>query len=288
MFRQSLKRMAEVDTGLHAHASGIAAKTASAHAAEHTLKLYSGWFCPFVQRAWIVLEEKKAPYQYVEINPYKKAKEFLALNPRGLVPTLAVPVGDQAGVQKPIYESTVICEYLNEEFADEELHGPNLYPSSTYQRARCRLWIDHIGTKIVPGFYKFIQHTPEKEYSIEEARSDFLDQIKTLVREMDDSGPWFLGDRFSMVDVMLAPWAKRLFLLDHYKPGGLNIPVDKGGEDTAIWARWMQWYNAVSERKSVIDTWSEEEYYIKAYQRYAEDTTRSQVGQATRRGEKLP
>ncbi|KAH6658538.1 glutathione S-transferase [Truncatella angustata] len=280
--------MAEVDTGLHAHASGVAAKTVAAHAQEHPLKLYAGWFCPFVQRSWMVLEEKNIPYQYVEINPYKKAKEFLDLNPRGLVPTLAVPVDGVGKAQKPLYESSVICDYLNEEFADEATNGLGLYPSSTYQKARCKLWIDHISTKIVPGFYKFIQHTPEKEYSVEEARSNLSEHIKTLAKEMDDSGPWFLGDRFSMVDVMLAPWAKRLFLIDHYKPGGVNIPADKEGGDEALWGRWTEWYNAISERQSVKDTWSEEEYYIKAYQRYAEDRTMSQVGQATRKGERLP
>jgi glutathione S-transferase len=77
----------------------------------HPLKLYGAWFCPFVQRAWIVLHEKDIPYQYVEINPYHKAPELLALNPRGLVPTLAVPTHptnsdngkevDEAAVREP-------------------------------------------------------------------------------------------------------------------------------------------------------------------------------------------
>ncbi|ETS86099.1 hypothetical protein PFICI_04124 [Pestalotiopsis fici W106-1] len=280
--------MAQVDTGLHAYASGVAAETVANHSSEHPLKLYAGWFCPFVQRSWMVLEEKKVPYQYVEINPYKKEREFLDLNPRGLVPTLAVPMDGQGKVLKPLYESTIICDYLNEEFADPTNNGPDLYPENTYQKARCKLWIDHISNKVIPGFYKFIQHTPEKEYTIEQARSDFLGQIKILVKEMDDSGPWFLGHRFSMVDVMLAPWAKRLFLLDHYKPGGLAISADKANEDAALWDRWKKWYNAISERQSVRDTWSEEDLYVKAYQRYAEDKTQSQVGQATRKGEKLP
>jgi glutathione S-transferase len=35
-------------------------------------KLTVRWFCPFVQRAWIALEEGKVPYQYKEVNPYKK------------------------------------------------------------------------------------------------------------------------------------------------------------------------------------------------------------------------
>ena len=59
-----------------------------AHSAERDLKLYAGWFCPFVQRVWIALEEKGIPYQYIEVNPYHKPQSLLDLNPRGIVPTL--------------------------------------------------------------------------------------------------------------------------------------------------------------------------------------------------------
>ncbi|GAW19068.1 hypothetical protein ANO14919_085520 [Xylariales sp. No.14919] len=283
----SRRRMASVDTSLPAKPTGAAGDFAAAHAGEHPLKLYGGWFCPFVQRAWIVLHEKAVAHQYVEINPYRKAPEFLALNPRGLVPTLAVPVGDGDKALKPLYESSIICEYLDEAYGDA---APQLLPrGNPYERARCRLWIDHVGGKIVPGFYKLLQHTPEKGYSIEEARANLLGQIKTFVKEMDAGGPWFLGDRFSLVDVMLAPWAKRLFLIDHYKPGGVGIPAEgTAGEDEDVWNRWRAWFQAITRRESVLNTWSADEMYIEAYKRYAEDTTQSEVGQATRKGERLP
>ncbi|KAI2613444.1 glutathione S-transferase [Hypoxylon sp. NC1633] len=294
---------AKVDTSLPARTTGAAASLADAHAAEHPLKLYGGWFCPFVQRAWIVLREKRVPHQYVEVNPYAKEPEFLALNPRGLVPTLAVPVGNggaKGGQQRrPLYESAVICEFLDEAYADVETNGPALLPADPYERARCRLWIDHVSNKIIPGFYRFIQHTPGKEYSVEEARENFLGHIKTLVREMmqggsdgeeeGENGPWFLGSTFSLVDVMLAPWAKRLFLIDYYKPGGLGIPAPgQGGDDERVWTRWRKWFDAVVARESVTETWSDDAQYVQAYKRYAEDTTQSEVAQATRKGERLP
>ncbi|KAK3311001.1 glutathione S-transferase [Chaetomium strumarium] len=293
--------MASIDTSLLPQPTGAAAELAARHAAPRPLKLYGGWFCPFVQRAWIVLVEKKIPHQYVEVNPYKKEGELLALNPRGLVPTLSVAHAD-GGEKRALYESTVICEYLDEAFADEDPYGPRLLPSErredVFERARCRLWINHIVTKIVPVFYRLLQHTPEKEYPIEEARADFLKGLRDFAQEMLDSagetlgaadGPWFLGSRFSMVDVMLAPWAKRLFLIDHYKPGGVGIPK-KGerGENEEVWARWERWFEAVVNRESVKATWSDDEKYIEAYKRYAEDTTQSQVGQATRQGRSLP
>jgi glutathione S-transferase len=304
------RRMATVDTSLEGKTSGAAAHLAAAHGAEHPLKLYGAWFCPFVQRAWIVLAEKRIPHQYIEINPYHKAPDFLALNPRGLVPTLGVPprsaqaaLGDDHASDnrpppiKPLYESAVICEYLDEAFADATRFGPRLLPAdeegegAVYERARCRLWIDHVSSRIVPAFYRFIQHTPDKPYTLNEARSAFLGHLKTFAAEMEaNGGPWFLGDRFSLVDVMLAPWARRLFLIDHYKSGGVGIPDgdDAVEEDAAVWARWRRWYDAVASRQSVVDTWSDDEQYIGAYKRYAEDTTQSEVGQATRQGRSLP
>ncbi|KAK5636753.1 hypothetical protein RRF57_012465 [Xylaria bambusicola] len=282
--------MATVDTSLPAHPTGAAATLAASHASEHDLKLYGGWFCPFVQRAWIVLHEKDIPHQYIEINPYHKAPEFLALNPRGLVPTLAVPTASSNGkAAKPLYESSIICEYLDEAYGDDSAALLPRGKENVYERARCRLWIEHVGSKIVPAFYKFLQHTPEKDYTIEEARENFLGHIKAFVKEMGDGangGPWFLGDRFSLVDVMLAPWAKRMFLIDHYKPGGVGIPT--AGEDEGVWKRWGVWFDAITQRKSVLETWSDDEMYIAAYKRYAEDTTQSEVAKATRKGGRLP
>jgi len=252
------------------------------------LKLWAGWFCPFVQRSWITLEEKKIPYQYHEVNPYKKEADFLNLNPRGLVPTLECPVGP-TGKGRPLFESNIICEYLDEVYDDESKYGPSLLPEDPYMRARCRVWIDFAGSRIVPGFYRWIQHQPEREYSIDDARKELFGHLKTFVKEMDPTGPFFLGERFSMVDVCLAPWLIRLFLIEHYKPGGLGIPAEgEGGEDEEIWKRWRVWAKAVEGRRSVKETTSDKDMYVHVYQRYAEDTTQSQVSKATRAGRGLP
>lgn len=312
----------KVDTSLAAQPTGRAARFAQEHSTSDAEipVLYGGWFCPFVQRAWMVMHEKKIRHHYVEINPYKKESEFLALNPRGLVPTLAVPwdrrddegiAGNSQGQgqgqhqhqhqqRKPLYESTVICEYLDEVYPGNETNhgsaGSSLLPMySAYEKARCRIWIDHINSKIVPAFYRFMQHTPEKAYTLQEARDEFLGHIKTIVREAmttsagGRAGPWFLGDTFSMVDLMLAPWICRLFLFDVYKQGGLGVPPEgEGGADEDLWIRWRAWVDAILARDSVQDTLSDRQMYVDAYKRYAEDTTQSEVAKATRLGRNMP
>lgn len=60
---------------------------------------------PFVQRVWIALEAKGLPYQYIEVDPYKKPQALLEVNPRGLVPALRH--GDWG-----CGESTVLMEYV--------------------------------------------------------------------------------------------------------------------------------------------------------------------------------
>jgi glutathione S-transferase len=276
--------MSDVDTSIHPHSTGPAAELAAAHAAPEPLKMYGGWFCPYVQRAWMVLEEKGIPYQYIETNPYKKTPEFLALNPRGLVPTVATPCG-----RAPLYESPVVCEYLEEAFPDS---GEPLLPRDAYGRARCRIWMQFAGDRVVPCWYRLMQHTPSKSYSLDEARAELHANLATFVREMapaEAGGPWFLGRSFSLVDVMLAPWAARMWLLDHYKDGGSGIPgPGEGGDDEAVWARWRVWAEAVMARGSMVATLSDPDKYIGVYRRYADDTTNSLVAQATRLGRRLP
>ena len=87
-----------------------------------------------VQRVWAILEEKGVDYKYVEVNPYHKQPEFLALNPRGLVPTVEYD-------HKPLYESTVISEFLEEAYPD---HRPRLLPENAFDRAISRIWIDFV------------------------------------------------------------------------------------------------------------------------------------------------
>ena len=190
--------------------------------------------------------------------------------------------------EKILYESSVILDYL------DQVYTLSLYPPLPYDRAWNKLWIDHISTRIIPSFYRFLQHTPEKDsqYTLASAREEFVKHIYTFAEQLSKQGqgPFFNGSQMKMIDVILIPWACRIFLLDHYK-GSSGIPKpDEAESDEAeeVWGRWRRWFAAVEESESVQDTLSDRSRYIEVYQRYAEDTTGSQVGQATRGGRGLP
>jgi glutathione S-transferase len=95
------------------------------------VELYHNNMSVCAQKVRLVLREKQLyPIEHhLNLRAGEATRpEYLALNPNGVVPTLV----DQ-GV--PILESTVICEYL-----DEQYPQPALRPQSALQRAAMRLW----------------------------------------------------------------------------------------------------------------------------------------------------
>lgn len=257
-----------------------------AHKDEAPLKLYSGWFCPFVQRVWSVLEAKKIPYQYEEVNstapcgfsrvahaltmmqvnPYHKPESLLKLNPRGLVPTLEYQ-------NKPLYESNVVLEFLEEAYPD---NSPSLLPSDLYSRARMRIWQDWFTSRFIPSFHRFLQHQPSSveggsDEGLQKAREEFLGRLTEFAAEMDEQGPYFMGKEPKMIDYIAGPWVPRLWVFDHFK-GGLGIPEEgKGGKDEKVWARWRKWASAVETMDGIKQTTSDREHFLPIYQRYADD-----------------
>ncbi|EME40095.1 hypothetical protein DOTSEDRAFT_179032 [Dothistroma septosporum NZE10] len=263
---------AHPDADLHPVATGPAKAIVDAHQTEQPLKLYSGWFCPFVQRVWTVLEEKNIPYQYIEVNPYNKPKSLLDLNPRGLVPTLQYD-------NKPLFESTVVCEFLEEAYPD---HGPHLLPKDPYDRARTRIWTDFCTSRIIPAFHRFLQFQPMSDTEgLGRVREEFLGKWKELTKEMDPTGPFFFGEEPSLIDFVIAPWVVRLWIFDHFKEG---LDMGKGQE----WNRLRVWMTALEERPSIKNTTSEREHYLPIYQRYADDKAQSELAKATRSGRGVP
>ncbi|KAF3941022.1 hypothetical protein ABW19_dt0201574 [Dactylella cylindrospora] len=272
--------MAIPDADIYPEATGPAAKYFSQHKSEEPLKIYAGWFCPFVQRALLVLHIKNIPYQYIEVNPYHKPKSLIDLNPRGLVPTLSVPTAD--GSSKPLIESAVICEYLDEVYSDPTKYGKRLVLEDPYERARARIWIQFVGSNILPSFHRWLQFQGE---DAKKGREEYLENIKKFAEQLDPEGPFWLGNEVTLPDIIIAPWVVRNWVFDQFKDNNGDWPSAKDGE---IWARWDKYVKAIEELDAVKDTTSDKEHYLPLYQRYADNTAQSEAAKAIRSGKPIP
>ena len=250
----------------HKQATGEALKTTNAHSGDHDLKLYGSCFCPFVHRVWISLEHKGLDYEYVEVDVYRKPKLLLDINPRGLVPALRH--GDWGS-----YESTVLMEYL------EDLNqGQPLLPKDPKLRAHSRLWSDHVNRHIIPAFYRYLTaQSPDDQVKF---ATELREQIATLVEAADSSGPFFLGEDMTFVDVQIAPWIVRMERV---------LKPYKGWPDPDPSTRWGRWVSAIENSGPVKRTTSGPDLYLDSYERYAENRPNtSQVQEAISSGRGLP
>ncbi|KAM0846677.1 hypothetical protein ACQ4PT_055526 [Festuca glaucescens] len=103
------------------------------------LILLDFWVSPFGQRVRIALAEKSLPYEYVEEDLLAgKSDRLLQSNPVHK----KIPVLLHGG--KPVNESLIIVQYLDEAFPDT----PSLLPSDPYARAQARFWADYVDKKV--------------------------------------------------------------------------------------------------------------------------------------------
>lgn len=150
--------------------------------------LVSHVLCPYVQRAVIVLTEKGVPFERTDVDLGNKPDWFRRISPLGKTPVLVV---DGA----PIFESAVICDYLDETLA------PRLHPDAPLERARHRAWVEFASALLnaVWGFY-----TAADETALAAATRD----IRARFEQLEDTlgaGPYFGGAHFSIVDAAFGP-----------------------------------------------------------------------------------
>src|SRR5215470_8242469 len=101
------------------------------------LVLYDDVFSPYARKVRIALYEKGVPFERVRaLHGDCNRTDFLHVNPRAEVPALID--GDFA-----LYDSTVICEYLEDRHPE-----PPLYPRDPRARATCRLLEDIADTQL--------------------------------------------------------------------------------------------------------------------------------------------
>ena len=232
--------------------------------------MYNAWFCPFAQRGWIGARHRKLNIEIKEQDPYDKSPEWLAINPRGLVPSLIHN-------KQSIYESTILLEYYDEAWPEHD--GPTVMPSDPFRRFQARAWADHISKKIVPPYYAMLQKKSDEDRAA--AGKQILTELKYMFDEKPvEEGPFYLGDQLGFVDIMLFPHAYRIQLvLGHFR----NFSIPKEGFE-----RFHEWFANVVKCDAVRGTLADEQKLIGMYQRYADNTAKTLVADAIRQGTAFP
>jgi glutathione S-transferase len=195
------------------------------------LTLISHPLCPFVQRAAIVLLEKKVPFERIDVDLADKPDWFITISPTGKVPLLKVKLPDSADAI--LFESTAICKYLN-----ETQDGVSLYSNNAISRAQQRAWVE-FGVAALSEAWQFLN---AKELAVaDDKKAAFRDKLLRLESTLEQ-GPYFSGSAFSMVDAMFAPVFRYFDLLSPVvsQPIFDNLP------------RVSAWQDSLAHRPSVI------------------------------------
>lgn len=189
------------------------------------IKLYDFLPCPFGQKVRIVLAEKSLSYDLALVDISKgehRRPEFLRLNPYGRVPILV----DEDTV---VYDSTIINEYLDDEYPD-----PPVLPRIEFSslRAKARLFEDFADTSFTPQVGQLMAEMAKAEGERDPNRLQRLRQsiervLEYVNRELQ--GQHFLAGEFSVADIGFVP---RLLVLRD-----LGIEPGSGRSNLDAWIR---------------------------------------------------
>ena len=194
------------------------------------LKLISHKLCPYVQRAVIALQEKGVPFERIDIDLANKPDCFLKISPLGKVPVLVVTRDD--GKEVALFESNVICEYIEETQA-----GAKLHPQDALTRAEHRAWME-FGSAILGDLWGLETATDAAAF---ESKRQAVAANFARVEAALGAGPFFAGDKFSLVDAVFAPIFRYFDLFDQLT-------------DLAVFThtpKLRAWRSALAQRPSV-------------------------------------
>ena len=184
-------------------------------------------WCPYCEKVWLVLEEKKVPYEVIKVNMNcygEKPQWFWDMQPSG-----GIPVAKLDG--QVIRESNDIIMAIERSFPDKA----QLLPDDERVNPLLRL-----EREIFSAWFRWLTSSMNEGAQ----RANF----ENLLREVDGAlgesgGPYFLGADLSLVDCMFAPFLERMAAsLPYYKALTLR--------QNDQWPNIEKWFLAMESRPS--------------------------------------
>ncbi|KPP64823.1 glutathione S-transferase omega 1-like [Scleropages formosus] len=162
------------------------------------IRIYSMRFCPFAQRARLVLAAKGIRYDIININLKNKPSWFLEKNPLGAVPVLETDHGEI------IYESPIVCEYLDEMYKQKKL-----FPEDPFEKAKQKMLLEEF-SKVIPYFYKVLTGRSKCE-NTSAAEQELKEKLAKLNETLlQKKTRFFGGNSVTMIDYLMWPWFERV------------------------------------------------------------------------------
>lgn len=201
-----------------------------------TLYRDSASWCPYCQKVWLTLEEKRIPYKIEKINMRcygDKPASFQRLQPSG-----AIPVAIIDGVT--YNQSNDIMYALEEKFPD---NNP-LVPTEPDVRMSAQSLL-RLERQLFSAWMYWLtsRDTPDGRM-----RNNFISTLIEVENALTaSSGGFFLGDKVSIVDAMFAPFLERMCAsLLYFK--GFQIRVANG--ETTNFPAVNRWFDSMETLES--------------------------------------
>ena len=243
------------------------------------IRFYSAWFCPYAQRAWMVLNNLGISYTRIESleideasHAYKKNSRLLEINPKGLVPTLEVfesglsDRGENVDLNGTpphvVIESIDVMKYLY------EYTGKVMTASEISDANRANVLV------CSPFYRCLIKQVKEEQV---EAWNDLTSGLEQFVKDIGDR-KFYKNNTANIVDFTVYPWAFRLYVLEEFR----GFHLDQSLPWVQLFIGWKE--RMENEVTGVKETLPDKSKLLQSYERYANATAKSLVGNAVKAG----
>ncbi|CAM0904662.1 unnamed protein product [Alopecurus aequalis] len=208
-------------------------------AAGDDLKLLGLWASPFVTRVKLALSFKGLSFKDVEEDLGNKSELLLSSNPVHK----KVPVLLHSG--KPICESVVIVQYIDEAFAGT---GPSFLSSDPHERAVARFWATYIDDKLVAPWRQSFRGKTEEEKS-EGIKHTFaaVETLEGALRDCSKGEGYFGGESVGLVDLSLGSLLSWLKATEVISGAKIFDPIK-----TPLLAAWVERFTELDGAKAAL------------------------------------
>lgn len=189
--------------------SALATKRLFGGAKEPRVTLYrdSAAWCPYCQKLWIALEEKKVPYEIVKVDMRcygnGKPSAFLSLQPNGNLPCAVID-------GKVIGESNEIIDAIDQIGArgTPQLRPPADSEAGERLASLCEDGRNSLERRLYSQWLWWLTGV-RKPVEYKTKYEEILDEVENALADAPNGGPFFLGKDISLVDIRFIPFIER-------------------------------------------------------------------------------